>query len=368
VLGLAGTDLVLPAVPSLPALLGGDIAHAQLVIAAYAAGTAVGLIAYGVLGDHLPTRALFTGSLLAHALIAFACTRVDDIDALIALRALQGAAAAGPAVFAPGIVRALFDDQRAMRAFGFLGSIEALAPAVAPIIGTWLLALAGWKLSFEVIAALAVLIALSIWMAGSLPQTARRERGSYRALLRDAVFLRYALSQACVLGGLLTFVFGMPAVFVHAFGGHLSQFIVMQLCGIAGFMLMANFAGRLLPRHGPERLISLGTGVACAGAIATLVYAAMGGRDPLLITALFVPVNAGLGVRGPPGFYRAVVAARNDDARGAALVILGILGAAALGTALAAPFVGSGLVHLAAIAAGFHVLAVLLLILLPKLD
>ena len=41
-LGLAGTDLILPAVPSLPKALGGEIAIAQFVIAAFVAGTAIG--------------------------------------------------------------------------------------------------------------------------------------------------------------------------------------------------------------------------------------------------------------------------------------------------------------------------------------
>jgi len=281
--------------------------------------------------------------------------------------ALQGAVAAGPAVFAPGIVRALFDPGRAVRALGLLGSIEALAPALAPILGAWLLALGGWRLPFAAIAAIALALAAAIGAAGALPQVARRPRGGYARLIAHPVFLRYALSQAFVLGGLLTFVFGMPAVFVHAFGGALSQFIVMQVCGIAGFMLLANISGRLLPRFGPERLISIGTAVACAGALGIFLYALAGGRNAVLITALFVPVNAGLGLRGPSGFYRAVLAARNDDARGAALVILGILGAAAIGTTLAAPFVGGDLVHLAAIALGFHVLAMLSLTLLPKL-
>lgn len=367
VLGLAGTDLVLPAVPSLPSQLGEDIARAQLVIAAYVGGTSVGLIAWGVLGDHFTTRRLFIASLLLNALAAFACAQAQHIDALIAWRALQGAVAAGPAVFAPGIVKALFDETRAVRAIGLLGSIDALAPAVAPVIGVWLLAVGGWRASFQVIAVLGVLVAVSIAAAGSLPQTARRRRGSYVVLVRDAVFLRYALSQSFILGGLLTFVFGMPAVFVHAFGGTLSQFIVMQVCGIAGFMLLANLSGHLLPRFGPERLIGFGTAVACAGALGIFLYALAGGRHALVITALFVPVNAGLGLRGPPGFYRAVLAARNDDARGAALVILGILGAAAIGTTVAAPFVGGGLVHLAAIALGFHAVAVLSLALLPKL-
>jgi MFS family permease len=59
VLGLVGTDLVLPAIPSLPEALGGDPGAAQLVIAAYVAGTGIGLLAFGALGDRFATRTLF---------------------------------------------------------------------------------------------------------------------------------------------------------------------------------------------------------------------------------------------------------------------------------------------------------------------
>lgn len=367
VLGLMGTDLVLPAVPFLPEALGGDPAQAQLVLAAYVAGTCFGLLAYGVLGDRFATSRLFVASLLATAAVSAACAATDGIGPLIALRALQGAVAAGPAVFAPGIVRALFDEARAVRALGLLGSIEALAPALAPILGAWLLTLGGWRLPFAVITAAALALAAAIGTAGALPQVGRRPRGGYAHLLRDPAFLRYALSQAFVLGGLLTFVFGMPAVFVHALGGSLADFITMQVCGIASFMLAANVAGGLAGRLGAERVIAAGTGLAALGAAAMLAYGALGGTAPMAIAALFVPINAGLGLRGPPGFYRAVLAARGDDARGSALVVLAILAVTAGGTAAAAPLIEHGLLPLAAIALGFHLAALLCLAALPRL-
>src|SRR5688500_9037839 len=129
VLGLMGTDLVLPAVPSLPETLGGDAASAQLVLAAYVGGTSVGLLAFGALGDRFATRSLFVGSLLLTGIVSFACAWAPGIGWLIVLRALQGAVASGPAVFAPAIARAMFDEARAVRAIGALGSIESLAPA-----------------------------------------------------------------------------------------------------------------------------------------------------------------------------------------------------------------------------------------------
>ncbi len=146
VLGLMGTDLVLPAVPSLPEALGGDAATAQLVLAAYVAGTAIGLLAFGSLGDRLGTRALLIGSLLLTGLVSLACAAASDIWTLVGLRALQGAVASGPAVFAPGLVKAMFDEAKAVRALGALGSIESLAPALAPILGAWLLLFRGHRL------------------------------------------------------------------------------------------------------------------------------------------------------------------------------------------------------------------------------
>ncbi|MGK6355760.1 MFS transporter [Sphingomonas sp. DT-207] len=366
VLGIMGTDLVLPAVPSLPQGLGGNAAEAQLVLAAYVGGTSLGLLVYGALGDRLPTRWLFIASLVLTGIVSFACAFASSMWMLIPLRAIQGSVAAGPAVFAPAIVRSMFDEAGAIRALGALGSIEALAPALAPILGIWLLAFGGWTLSFKLMGAIALALAALNLVLPLIPQTSRRAAGSYARLIADPVYLRYALSQAFVLGGLLVFVFGAPAVMVHSLGGNLVDFIIMQVCGIATFILAANLASRFVARFGAEPMITFGTVLAAVGALAMLSYALAGGARPHGITVFFVPINIGLGLRGPPGFYRAVLASHGDDARGSALVILFIMLATAGGTAAAAPFIQQGLVPLAATAAVLEAVA-LACLLLPKM-
>ncbi|OWK29987.1 MFS transporter [Sphingomonas mucosissima] len=368
VVGLMGTDLVLPAVPLLPDALGGDASGAQLVVAAYVGGSCAGLLGFGALSQRFTTRALFIGSLISTAALSWTCSISPSLNALVALRAVQGAAAAGPAVFAPAVVKVMFDEARAMRALGLLGSIESLAPALAPIAGAVLLSIGGWKLSFKVLAISAGVLAVLLLATNRLPQVDRRVGGSYLGLLRDLIFLRYALSQALVLGGLLTFVFGMPAVFVRVLGGSIVDFIVMQVSAIVTFMVAANFAGRAAERFGAERMITLGTMLAAVGSAGQLAYALAGGAETLVITSLFVPVNIGLGLRGPPGFYRAVLASRGDDARGSALVVLGILGAAAIGTALVAPWIEEGTIPLAGVSLVMHAAAAASLALLPRLN
>ena len=369
ILGIAGTDLVLPAIPLLPEALDGDIATAQLVLASFVAGAAAGLLLFGALGARYDQRHLLTASLAAYAAISLLAMAAPSIEALIALRFLQGAAGAAAAVFAPGIIRAMFGDARAISALGFLGSVESLTPAFAPIVGVALVAAFGWTSSFAAIALLSALLAVAVWfLRHHLPRVVTPPgSGGYAHLLRDATFLRYCLSQAFTLGALLVIVFGAPSVFVNALGGTMADFVTMQLIGIGTFVVAANLAGRLANRYGAERMVMFGTLVAAAGTLLLLAYALAGGTTPLAVAALFVPVNVGLGLRGPAGFHRAILAARGDDARGAALVIVAILLTTALGTAAVAPFIAQGLLPLTIGAAAPAVTAVILLVTLPPL-
>jgi len=102
-------------------------------------------------------------------------------------------------------------------------------------------------------------------------------------------------------------------------------------------------------------VILAGSLLSAASCCALVAYALAGGRSPATVAVLFVPVNLGLGLRGPPGFMAAIAAAKGDDSRAAALVILAILLTTALGTVAAAPWVAGGLLPLALVAATISV-------------
>jgi MFS family permease len=363
VLAFAATDLVLPAVPSLPQALGGTAAQGQYVLAVFVAGLAAGLLVFGELGARHAQRPLLAGGLAAFAASSLLAATASSMEALIAWRAVQGFTAAVAPAFAPGVIRALFDERQAVRALGLQGSIEAVVPAIGPIIGAWLLARFQWQGSFVMLAGLGLLVAC---IAVAMPHEAFGKRtqpapGGYLRLLRNRAFVCFGLSQAFTLGALLVVVFGAPAVMVRAFGGTISDFILMQVLGVGSFIVAANIVGLLVARFGAIRLIVTGTAVSAAGCCALLTYAAVGGRSPLAMALLFVPVNLGLGLRGPPGFYQAIASANGDDSRAAAVVILGVLMTTAAGTALAAPWVSAGLLPVAAVATAISLAAVLAL-------
>ena len=367
VLGLAGIDLVLPAIPALPNAIGGDLGQAQLVLASFAAGTGVGLLLFGELGASFDNRRLLALAMLAYGLTSLSAVAVSKMSVLITLRLFQGIFAACAAVVTPGIVRALFDNNAAIRALGVLGSIESLTPAFAPVVGLALLAAFGWSASFWVTGLLALTLSVLVLLADKrIPRVVGNpSRFGYLVLLRNPSFQRYALSQGCGLGALLVFVFAMPAVFVVALKRDITDFIVMQVSGIAFFILAANLSGHAVERFGAERVIRLGATLALLGCLALLTLAFMGVEQPWLIWLMFLPFNFGFGLRGPPTFFMGLQASNGDDARASALIILYVMLVTAGGTAAVAPFITLGMWPAALTASLLSLTSLALLGLLP---
>ncbi|MBL3685218.1 MFS transporter (plasmid) [Sinorhizobium meliloti] len=118
----------------MPTAFGGTAALAQMVLAAYAGGTLVGLLTFGELGARYSRHK-------AVGLVAWPVCRPSLLSAyaptlewLVVLRFAQGAFGSGPAVFAPGFIHGLYPADKAPSMFGRLGSIESLTPALAPIV------------------------------------------------------------------------------------------------------------------------------------------------------------------------------------------------------------------------------------------
>lgn len=372
VLALAGIDLVLPAIPLLPEQLGGNTVTGQWVIAAFVLGSALGFLLFGYLGARCNRHRVLVGSLLSYGALSLLCAQANDVYTLIGLRVCQGLAAAASAVFAPVVIRQLFDDVRATRAMGLLGSIESLAPGAAPLLGAWLLNFGDWRATFVPVGVVTLLLAAAVWLLGrpiaQFKNHPASAAGSYRLLLVSPVYLRYALSHAFLMGGFLLFVFSAPALIVHTMDGEMQQFILMQAVGVGFFICAANLTSLLVRRFGTETIIWHGTLLTALGAGFLLGYAVLGGTEPFWLVILFPLMNIGLGLRGPPGFLRAIAAGDGDDDRASSLTALLILAVASLATALFAPIVEKGLVALSFVCLAMQLAALAVLVLLPKLD
>ncbi|WP_165582275.1 MFS transporter [Obesumbacterium proteus] len=364
---IAGTDLVLPAIPQLIKVFHTTPDVSQWILSAYVGGNACGLLLYGRLSDYFSRKKLLCSALFIFSLASFGCAYAPSISVLVAIRFVQGMASAAAPVFIPGFIRELFDERRTVRAIGLLGSLQALVPAAAPLVGVILLALFDWSISFKLLAILTV-AAAGMVMIQKLPEGHHRDHssGDFISLLRNPIYLRYALTHALTVGGMITFVFGAPTVITLTMHGNLNDFIIMQVTNIAGYIVAANLSPGLAERYGADKVIMVGTCLALSSAIALTRYGMLNGTGTYVLAALFVPMGIAIGLRGPTGFYRGIVISGDNNARGAALIAFFTFTMVTLGSLVSAEFITHGLMALAAFVMAMHLLSLLLFVMLPR--
>src|SRR5207244_6789623 len=87
-----------------------------------------------------------------------ACVLAPSTPALIAARAVQGAAAAFPVPASLAIISATFDDAERGRAIGTWSGFSAMTSAIGPIAGGWLIEHVSWRAVFFLNVPLAAIV------------------------------------------------------------------------------------------------------------------------------------------------------------------------------------------------------------------
>ncbi|MGO4167238.1 MFS transporter [Novosphingobium sp. YAF33] len=150
------------ALPAIGQELSGDAASLPWVINAYLLPLSALLLLGGAAGDHFGRkRALVTGIVL-FTLASIACALAQDLAMLLAARAAQGIGAAMLMPNSLGILGSSFEGEARGRAVGTWAAAGAIASAVGPPLGGWLVDCVGWRAIFYLnipVAAAAILVA-----------------------------------------------------------------------------------------------------------------------------------------------------------------------------------------------------------------
>ncbi|MFL1431577.1 MULTISPECIES: multidrug effflux MFS transporter [unclassified Nocardiopsis] len=345
VLGPLNIDMYLPAFPEISADLDAGASQVQLSLTTCLVGLAIGQFIVGPLSDAYGRRGPLLVSLGLFVLASAMCALAPNIAVLVAGRFLQGLTASAGVVLSRAVVRDVFDGHELTRFFALLMVINAVAPLVAPVVGGALLwpSFAGWPIVFWALALLGV--AIIAVTALRLPETLPRDRrtpgtvgGTLRSigeLLRDRVFLGYALVTGLLHGGSFAYVAGTPFVYQELHG--VSPQVFGVLFGINGIAIIGGSwaVGRFSPRFGERRLLV--TAVAVAVLATGVLLAATLLQGPLV--ALVVPIFVYMTCMGMILTGSFALAMEGQERRaGSASALLGAL--SPLFGAVVAPLVG----------------------------
>ena len=357
-LGLAATDLYLPTIPALPALFDTDIQRIQFTLASFSAGFALSQILIGALGDLYDRRWILIGSLLIFVPASMWCAAATSVEGLIAARFVQGLSASASAALTVPMLLPLFSERQSVRAISVIGGVDAIIPAVAPLLGAWIFVQFGVGAVFwaVVLVGLPILAAALVYIPTDRPDTHHTRLwpviAGYRTLLTHGPFMGYALSHGFALAGLLVIVLSAPYLIVGHLGGETIHFVYCQIVWVGLFLLTANSTGLLSKWLSPDQLIRVGTWVQVGSAALLLLYT-LGApllNQTLVWQGLLFPMALyciGMGIRAGAGFSQAVRAVAGFETRASALMIFFSMGLTSLSVAAAALYLEQGLISVA---------------------
>ena len=285
-------DAMLPALPQIAkALSPADPNKAQLVITSFVLGMGVGTLFAGPLSDAFGRKATIQAGFALYILAAIACWAAPSLETLLIARVVQGIGSAFPRTVSIAMVRDLYKGREMAQIMSFAMMIFTLVPAVAPLMGQGVIALAGWQAIFVAYIAFALLV--MGWFALRQPETlpiedrrplslATLARASVEVLTHRVVLISIA-AQALTLGMLFATLSSMEGIFDQRFDRAASfplWFAVIAVASMSGSIVNA----RLVMRLGMRVMVKVTYAVLLA---VTLAYLALHVTDALPDTAAF---------------------------------------------------------------------------------
>jgi MFS transporter, DHA1 family, multidrug resistance protein len=327
--GPATTDMYLPAFPSIEASFGAPAGSAQLTLAAWFAGLAVGQMTQGTLSDRFGRKRPLIVATAVYTIACLGCALAPSIQWLAAFRALAAIGASAGMVIPRAMVRDLAEGHAAAVLLSRLSLVMGAAPILAPALGSAVLAFADWRGIFWILTAYGV--ACWVLVVILLPDTLAQERrirlrfgeqlARYRSILAQRAFLTHAAMGAFATFAFFAYLGGSSPVFIQGFGLTPVQYALIFGANSFGLICCAQLNPLLLRRFGHSGVLRGVSRVHLAATAALTVIAFAGLHTlPLVIAPVFVAISC-MGMLNPNTIVGAL--ARQQHHAGSASSVMG---------------------------------------------
>ncbi len=344
-IGPLSIDMYLPSLPKLMGDLQTSASLAQLTLTACLLGLSVGQLFVGSISDIYGRRKPLIIALIIYVASSLLCAVAPSIWILVLLRFLQGASGSAGIVISRAMVRDMYTGPEMTKFFSLLMLVNGAAPILAPIIGGQLLQFTSWHGVFIVLGAISICMLISVIfvLRETLPLEERITGGVagtlsvYGKLLKDRLFMGYAVSQGFVSAAMFAYISGSPFVLQNIYGASPQAFSLFFAINGIGIIIASQITGRLAGKVSEKALFVVGIGIAAVGGTSLLLTIVFGIGLIGVLCSLFLVVSS-VGVVSTTGFSLAM---RNQkQAAGTAAALLGLL--QFISGALVAPLVGIG--------------------------
>lgn len=362
-------DTVFPAFPPMERDLGVDAVAMQQTISVYLLGYALMSLLHGPISDAIGRRRVILSGIFVFMLASIGCALSRHMPVMLFFRAVQGLSAGVGLIVGRAVVRDALDGHDAQKLMSQISMIFGVAPAIAPVVGGWILGWSNWHMIFWFLVAFSIVLFLVTAVA--LPESHPPEKRlplhptvlmqGYEHILKNGRFRLLALAGTANFGALFIYISSAPAFVLNLLKLNAQQFVLFFAPTIGGMVLGAFLSGRAAGRMKGPRLANFGFAIGGVATVFNLGYNWFF-PEPTLPWAIVPTVLIALGVAMVFPILTLAILDMYPNARGSASsmqAFVGLLSNALIAGVLSPALSGSGL-RLALGAAGFSTTGYLL--------
>ena len=311
--GPLSIDMYLPSLPSIQSDLAASAADTQLSLSAFLIGYACGQLLYGPISDRFGRKPVLLTGMFAYAATSFLCTLSTNIETLIVLRFLQALGGGSGIVLARAIINDYFPANEAAQVLSLVSIVTMLGPLVSPIIGGYLLVLAGWHSIFWLLSAMGTIFFLMVYFVFRESHLVENRQqlnfvSTFRAYVKITLHkdaFGYIACGGLGAGVFFAYIGNSPFVFIELFGVRPEYFGYLYGIVVSGMMAAAIINSRLVLRYGLDRMIEHSNFIRLIGIVILLLvsYFKVGGIAAMVFAlvvtvapTIIINVNAAVGL------------------------------------------------------------------------
>ncbi|EIH7501530.1 Bcr/CflA family multidrug efflux MFS transporter [Escherichia coli] len=214
VLGFLATDMYLPAFAAIQADLQTPASAVSASLSLFLAGFAVAQLLWGPLSDRYGRKPVLFIGLTIFALGSLGMLWVENAATLLILRFVQAVGVCAAAVIWQALVTDYYPSQKVNRIFATIMPLVGLSPALAPLLGSWLLVHFSWQAIFATLFAITVVLILPIfWLKPTTKARNNSQDGlTFTDLLRSKTYRGNVLIYAACSASFFAWLTGSPFI------------------------------------------------------------------------------------------------------------------------------------------------------------
>ncbi|EFI8971166.1 Bcr/CflA family multidrug efflux MFS transporter [Escherichia coli] len=214
VLGFLATDMYLPAFAAIQADLQTPASAVSASLSLFLAGFAAAPLLWGPLSDRYGRKPVLLIGLTIFALGSLGMLWVENAATLLVLRFVQAVGVCAAAVIWQALVTDYYPSQKVNRIFATIMPLVGLSPALAPLLGSWLLVHFSWQAIFATLFAITVVLILPIfWLKPTTKARNNSQDGlTFTDLLRSKTYRGNVLIYAACSASFFAWLTGSPFI------------------------------------------------------------------------------------------------------------------------------------------------------------